>query len=61
MLRQRNSPLNTMNNQGDKASQKEREKSPKNEFTDIEICDLNDREFRMVLLKKLSEFQKESY
>ena len=40
-----------MNNQGDKAAQKEREKSPENKLTDIEICDLTDREFRMVLLK----------
>ena len=43
------------------ASQKEREKSPENKLTDIEICYLNDREFRMILLKKLDEFQNESY
>nr|KAF6427857.1 hypothetical protein HJG63_008341 [Rousettus aegyptiacus] len=57
----RNSPLNTMNNQGDKASQKKREKSPENELTDIEICDSSDREFRMVLLKKLNEILNDSY
>ena len=50
-----------MNNQGDKISQKEREKSPENKLTDIEICDFHDREFRMVLLKKISELQNESY
>ena len=61
MPRQRNGPLNTMNNQGDKASQKERKKSPENKLTDIEICNLNDREFRMVLLKKLNENRNKSY
>ena len=50
-----------MTNQGEKASQKERENSPENKLTDIEICDLNDREFKMVLPKKLSEFQNKSY
>ena len=50
-----------MNNQGSKASHKEREKSPKNKLTDIEICNLNDREFRMILLKKLNEIQNKSY
>ena len=48
-----------MSNQGDKASQEEREKSPENKLTDIEIWDLNDREFRMVLLKRLNEIQNE--
>ena len=50
-----------MNNQSDKASKEEREKFPENKLTDIEICSLNDREFRMILLKKLSEFHNESY
>ena len=50
-----------MNNQGDKESQKEREKYPENKLTDIEICDINDREFRMVLLKKLNKIQNNSY
>ena len=61
MPRWRNSPLNTMNNQGDKATQKERENSPENKLTDVEICDLNDREFRMVLLKKLKKIQINSH
>ena len=47
-----------MNNQGDKASQKERGKSPENKLTDIEICDLNDREFRMVQYQQFQELKK---
>ena len=50
-----------MSNQGDKESQKEREKYPENKLTDIEICDINGREFRMVLLKKLNKIQNNSY
>ena len=40
-----------MNNQGDEIVQKEREKCPEYMLKDIEICDLNDREFRNTLLK----------
>ena len=32
-----------MSDHGDKAAQKEREKSPENKLIDIEICNLNDR------------------
>lgn len=57
MPRRRNSPLNTMNNQGDKAAQKEREKSPENKIIDIEICDLSDNKFGMVLRKNSMRFK----
>ena len=43
-----------MKNQGDKADQKENEKSPENK--DIEICNLNGREFKIALLKNILPF-----
>lgn len=46
-----------MNNQGNKTAQKESEKSPEKELKDMEICDLNDREFKIAVLKKLNEMQ----
>ena len=44
-----------MNNQGNKAAQKEKEKSPENKLIHMEICDLNDREFRIAILKKTQQ------
>lgn len=44
-----------MNNQGNKTTQKENEKSPENELKAMELCDLNDREFNIAVLKKLNE------
>lgn len=41
-----------MNNQGNKATQKENAKSPENDLKDMEICDLNDREFKITVLKR---------
>ena len=41
-----------MNNQGSEAAQKENEKSPENKLKDLEICELNDREFDIASLKK---------
>lgn len=46
-----------MNNQGNKMAQKESEKSPEKGLKDTEICDLNDREFKIAVLKKLNEIQ----
>nr|ACC62065.1 hypothetical protein [Rhinolophus ferrumequinum] len=46
-----------MNNQGNKTAQKESENSPEKELKDMEICDLNDREFKIAVLKKLNEMQ----
>lgn len=56
MSRQRNSPSDNMNNRREKAAQEK--KTPENKFNDKEICHLNYREFRIVLLKKLNEIQK---
>lgn len=46
-----------MNNQGNKEVQKENEKSSESKLKDIEDCDLNDREFKIAVLKKLNEMQ----
>lgn len=52
-LHKRN-PLNTMNNQDDEVVQKENKKSSENKLRDIEIRDLNDREFKITVQKKLN-------
>lgn len=39
-----------MNNQGNKIAQKESEKSPEKALKDTEICDLNDKEFKIAVL-----------
>ena len=36
---------------------KKMKKSPGSKFTDKEICDLNDKEFNIAVLKKLSKMQ----
>lgn len=41
-----------MNNQGNKAAQKENKKSPGNKLKDMEICNLNDRKFKIAVVKK---------
>lgn len=46
-----------MNNQSNKAAQKSNEKYPENKLKNMEICNFNDREFKMALLKKLNEMQ----
>lgn len=55
ITRQRNSPLETMNNQGGKAAKIERENSPENNLKEIEIYSLNDREIRVVPKKKKTQ------
>lgn len=60
MPRHRNNPLNTMNNQDYKAVQKENEKSPEMKPKDTEIYNLNDREFKTAVLKKLNEMPEKS-
>lgn len=47
-----------MNNQDNKEAQKENEKLPKNKLKHIEIYDLNDRELKIVVVKKLNEMRK---
>ena len=46
-----------MNNQGNEADQKGSKKSPENKLKDMEDCNLNDREFKIAVLKKLNEIQ----
>lgn len=58
MSRQRNKPSNTTNNQSNKEIWKENEKSLENK--DIKDCALNDREFKIAVLKELNEIQKNS-
>ena len=41
-----------MNNQDSETAQKGNEKLPENKLKDMEICDLNDREFKIAVLKK---------
>ena len=45
-----------MNNQGNKGIQKENEMSPENKC--MEDCDLNDKEFKIAVLKKLTRYKK---
>ena len=57
MPRQRRSPSNTTNIQGSKAAQKENEKLPESKLEHIEIYDINNREFRIAVLKILNKMQ----
>lgn len=41
-----------MNNQDHKGTQKERKKTPENKLKDVQICDLNKKEFKITVLKK---------
>ena len=56
MPTQRKDPSNDMNNQTNKTSQKGKEKSPgkkKNQLLqDMEICDINEKEFKNAVMKK---------
>lgn len=61
MPRQRRNPSNTMNNQDGQAAQKENKKSPENQLKDMNICGLNDKEFKTVVLKKFSEMKENIY
>lgn len=49
-----------MNNQANKEAQKENEKSSGNKLKDTEML-LNDIEFKITVLKKLSEMQRHVY
>lgn len=55
MSRQRRDLSNTMSKQGSKAAQKE--KSPENKLKGIKICDINDNEFKIAILKLLNRMQ----
>ena len=46
-----------MNNKGSKAAHKENKNSSENKLKDMEICNMNDREFKSAVLKNLSKMQ----
>lgn len=48
----RQDPSNTMDNQGNKAAQKENKKSSESKLKDLKIYDLNGREFKIAVLKR---------
>ena len=52
MPRQENNPSSTANDQDNKGIHKENEKSPENKLKDMEMYDLNYREFKTAVLKK---------
>ena len=54
MYRQRNKPLNTINNQGKLGAQKKK-KSPGTKLKVMEDGDLNDRDFKITVMKKLHD------
>lgn len=58
MPRQRNNPPGIRNNQHNKVDQKETEQFPEDKLKDIEDCDVSDRQFKIVELRKLNEIQK---
>lgn len=47
-----------MNIQGSEAAQKENKKSLENILKDMEVSDLNDRKFKIAVLKKFNKMQK---
>lgn len=49
-----------MHSQGNKKVLIEKAESPENKLKDIEIRDLNDREFKIAILEKLIEIQENS-
>lgn len=51
--------MNTMNNQGNMWAQKENEKSPI-KLKVMDDCDLNDREFKTAVMRKLNERKENS-
>lgn len=56
MLKQRNNSFSTIN----KGVQKENLKIPENKQNKLEDCDLNDRKFKIVVLKKINKIQENS-
>lgn len=54
----RNNPSTTMSNQDNMVAQKENENFPEIKLKDMEDCDLNNRKFKIALIKRLKEIQK---
>lgn len=61
MLRQKNNLSNKMNNQSIKEVQKKKKISLEYKLKDMEDCDLNERELKIVVLKKNSVVQQNEY
>lgn len=57
-MQRRNNSLNTVNNPGNTGTQKENEESP--EIKVMEDRDLNDRKFKIAVMKKLNKIQENS-
>lgn len=58
---QKHQSISTRNmKSGNMASQKENDSSPAAMLKGTEYCDLTDKEFRIAVMKKLSELQKDS-
>lgn len=60
MPRERNNLSNTLNNKGNKVTEKENEQFPGNKLKNIKICDLNDWDFKITVQKKLNKTQENS-
>ena len=60
MHQQRLSSSNTMRNYSNNSEQRENDKSPETNPEVTEIYNLNDREFKIAVIKKLSELQENS-
>lgn len=55
MHQQRNSSPNTRNNEGNRVTQTENDNSPEFKLKIVEDCNLNDKECKIVVMKKSSE------
>ena len=60
MHQQRISSSNTMKNQDDTSEEKEKDKSLETNLEVTEIYNLGDREFQIVVIKKLNKLQENS-
>ena len=60
MCWQRINSSNTMKNYSNTSEQKENDKSPETNPEVTEIYNLNDREFKIVVIKKLNKLQENS-
>lgn len=57
---QRDNPSRTVNNHGNMVSQKENNNFPGTKLKVTKDCYLNDRKFKIAVMKKLSEIQEKS-
>lgn len=57
MHQQSNNSVRTLKNYGNKVSQKENDTCPETKLKVLEDCDLTDREFKIFVMKKLTELK----